>query len=152
MSDELDVIIVDDDPDICDLMTKNVRGFYKWGEIFSFTDVDEAVSYCLSREPGVGIFIIDVYLGGKSGFFFLDTIEEKFPAAREDTIIITGNASNDVVNMCISSEVNYLLEKPIRSYALQLAIRAIVMKYLKFAKRMLQDPAFARKCKEFSQV
>ena len=152
MSDELDVIIVDDDPGICDLMTKIVGGFYKWGEIFSFTDFDEAVSYCLSREPGVGIFIIDVYLGGKSGFFFLDTIEEKFPAAREDTIIITGNASNDVVNMCISSEVHYLLEKPIRPYALQLAIRAIVIKYLKFAKRMLQDPAFARKCKELSQV
>ena len=149
MSDELDVFIVDDDPSICDLMTSIVEGFFKWGEIFSFTDIDDAISYCLNRDPGIGIFILDVYLGGKSGFYFLDAIEEKFPAAREDTIIITGNASNEVVNSCISSEVHYLLEKPIRPYALQLAIRAIVTKYLKFAKRLMKDPAFAKKCREF---
>jgi response regulator of citrate/malate metabolism len=149
MSNELDVFIVDDEPSICDLMTRIVEGFFKWGEIFSFTDIDDAISYCRNRDPGIGIFILDVYLGGKSGFYFLDAIEETFPAAREDTIIITGNASNEVVNRCISSEVHYLLEKPIRPYALQLAIRAIVTKYLKFAKRLMKDPAFAKKCREF---
>ena len=76
-------------------------------------------------------------------FYFLDTIEEKFPTAHEDAIIITGNASDDIVNMCVASNVYYLLEKPIRSYALQLAVRSIVSKYLKFSKKLLQDPIFA---------
>ena len=144
MSDELDVFIVDDDPDVCGALTEIVASFYQWGEIISFTDVDEAIAYCLSRDIGVGIFILDVYLEGQSGFNFLDSIRPKFPAAHEDTIIITGNASDDIVNKCIASDVNYLLEKPIRHYALKLSVRAIVMKYVKFAKRLLQDPVFAK--------
>jgi len=143
MSDELDVIIVDDDPSVCEVLTEMIKGFYTWGNVISFTDVDKAISYCLNREVGVGIFVIDVFLGGKNGFCFLDSIKAKFPAAHEDSIIITGSASDDVVNMCISSDVNYLLEKPIKPYALQLSVRSIVMKYLTFARRLLRDPAFA---------
>ncbi len=143
MSDELDVIVVDDDPSVCEVTSEIIKTFYTWGKVLSFTDVDEAISYCLNREIGVGIFVVDVFLGRKSGFDFLEAIEEKFPVVYEDAIIITGNANDDIVNMCISSDVTYLLEKPIRPYALQLAIRAIVMKYLAFAKRLLRDPAFA---------
>jgi len=149
MSEELDVIIVDDDPSVCEVLSDIIKKFYTWGNVISFTDVDEAISYCLSLEIGVGIFVIDVFLGGKSGFCFLDSIKDKFPAAHEDSVIITGSASDDVVNMCISSEVNYLLEKPIRPYALQLAVRAIVTKYLTFARRLLRDPAFAANVTKF---
>ena len=143
MTDGLDVIIVDDDSNVCEIVTEIVQTFYTWGDIKAFTDVDAASSYCLNREVGVAIFIVDVFLGGKSGFYFLDTIEETFPTAHEDSIIITGNASDDVVNMCVASNVNYLLEKPVRAFALQLAVRSIVTKYLKFSKMLLKDPAFA---------
>jgi AmiR/NasT family two-component response regulator len=57
--------------------------------------------------------------------------------------MITGNANDDVVDMCVASGVNHLLEKPVRPYALQLAVRAIVSKYLKFAKLLLNDQEFA---------
>lgn len=149
MSDELDVIIVDDDPSVCEVISELIKSFYTWGDVISFTDVDKAISYCLSREVGVGIFVIDVFLGGKSGFCFLDSIKAKFPAAAEDSIVITGSASDDVVNMCISSDVTYLLEKPIKPYALQLAVRSIVTKYLTFARRLLRDPAFAANVSKF---
>jgi hypothetical protein len=69
--------------------------------------------------------------------------------AHEDTIMITGFASDDVVNTCIASDINYLLEKPIRPYALQLAIRAIVNKYIQFAKKLLADPDFAGNVSKF---
>lgn len=147
MSKELDVIIVDDDPNICIVISNIIKSFYIWGEVVSFTDIDEAIAYCMSRDMGVAVFVLDIYLGEKSGFDFLDQIVEKFPSAREDTIIITGNASNEVVNQCISSDVTYLLEKPIRSYALQLAVRAIVMKYVKFAQRLFRNPTFAARVK-----
>ena len=143
MPDGLDVIIVDDDPEICEALTKIVQRFYTWGEVVPFSDVDKAVEYCLARETGLAIFIVDIFLGGKSGFFFLDMISEKFPTAHEDSILITGNANDDVVDMCVASDVNHLLEKPVRPYALQLAVRSITSKYLKFAKKLLQDPAFA---------
>ena len=143
MSDGLDLIIIDDDPDVCNLMSSIVNSFYTWGDVIAFVDVREALSYCQGCDIGVGIFIIDVFLGGQSGFDFLKKIEEKFPSIYEDTIIITGNASDEVVNRCIVSNVNYLLEKPIMPYALQLAVRSIAMKYLTFAKRLLKDPVFA---------
>ena len=143
MPDSLDVIIVDDDPIVCEVISKTIQNFYTWGDVIAYTDTDEAMAYCLKKGTGVAIFVLDVFLGNRTGFSFLEAIMEKFPMAHEDTIIITGNASDDVVNMCIASDISYLLEKPIRPYALQLAVRAIVTKYIKFAKRLLQDPEFA---------
>ncbi len=143
MSEGLDVIVVDDEPEVCDLLKRIIKRFYVWGEVISFTNVDDALEFCLARDLRFAIFVLDVFLGDTSGFRFLDTIEEKFPTAPEDTIIITGHASDDVVDMCVASDVNYLLEKPIRPHALQLAVRAIVSKYMKFTKKILEDPSFA---------
>jgi DNA-binding NtrC family response regulator len=149
MPEGLDVIIVDDDPDICELVAATIKRFYTWGKVISFTDVEAATAYCLDRDIGVAIFVVDVFLGGASGFFFLDAIENRFPTAHSDTIIITGNASDDIVDMCVASDVYHLLEKPIKPYALQLAVRAIAEKYLKFAKRLFKDPQFARSVLNF---
>ncbi|MGD8883819.1 MAG: response regulator [Desulfobacterales bacterium] len=143
MSDGLDVIVVDDDQGICEVISELVESFYSWGNVISFSNADSAIDYCLKRDIGVAIFVVDVFLGGLSGFYFLDAIETKFPTAHEDAIIISGNASDDVVNMCLASRVNYLLEKPIKPYALQLAVRAITGKYLNFAKKLLQDSTYA---------
>ena len=143
MSGGLDLIILDDDSSVCNIISDIVKSFYTWGDVISFVDVDEALSYCQGCDIGVGIFIIDVFLGGQSGFDFIKKIEEKFPSIYEDAIIITGNADDEMVNKCISSNVNYLLEKPIMPYALQLAVRSIAMKYMTFAKRLLRDPVFA---------
>lgn len=87
MPEGLDVIIVDDDPDVCEILTEIVKRFYTWGDVISFTNADKAAAYCLGRDSGVAIFIVDIFLGGKSGFFFLDMISEKFPSAHEDTIV-----------------------------------------------------------------
>ena len=143
MTQGLDVIIVDDDPSVVEVISAIVRSFYTWGDVHRFSDVNMAIAYCLERDVGMAIFIVDVYLGDRSGFDFLDAIEATFPTAHEDAIVISGNASDDVVNACIAADVNYLLEKPIKPYALQLAIRAITGKYLDFAKKLLRDPAFA---------
>ena len=111
--------------------------------------MDEAISYCRSRETSIAIFIVDVYLEGKSGFLFQDSINDKFTTANEDTVIISGKASDDIVNMCVASNVNYLLEKPIKPFALQMSVRAIVGKYLQFAKRLMEDSSFAENVARF---
>ena len=139
----LDIIIVDNNPYICQTLKDIITEFYKFGEIISFTDVNEAMSYCLSKDIGIAILIVDVFLKTKTGFQFLNDIEETFPSAHEDSIMITGYASDDVVNTCVASGIKYLLEKPIDKYTLQLSIRTIVEKYLKFAKKLMKDPEFA---------
>ncbi len=143
MSEGLDVIVVDDDKNLCTVTAETIKRFYTWGDVVTFNKVDEAIAYCLSRETSIAIFVLDVFLGEQSGFAFLDAIKTKFTSAPEDTIIMTGHASEDVVNMCVASDVPHLLEKPIKSYELQLAIRAIVAKYMKFARKVLHDPEFA---------
>lgn len=149
MSDSLDVIIVDDDQLVCSLIAEIIERFYSWGKVYAFTDIAEALSFCQTRETGVAVFVLDVFLGDGTGFTFLDAIANKFPMAYEDTIIITGNASDDVVNMCVASDINHLIEKPIRPYTLQLAIRAIVSKYIRFAKRLLRDSDLAESVARF---
>ncbi len=143
MSDGLDVIIVDDDPDICNILAQIVNRFYTWGNVFVFSDVNEATFYCLNRERNIAIFIVDVFHTEKSGFFFLDEISEKFSSVYDDTIMITGKASDQIVDMCVASNINHLLEKPIRESALQLAVRAIVSKYTRFASRLLNNSDFS---------
>ena len=149
MSDSLDVIIVDDDPAVCEVVAKIITRFYTWGQVLTFTRSQEAVAFCRSQKNSVAIFVLDVFMGEETGFGFLEAVIDKFPLAYQDTIIVTGNASDDVVNMCIASDITYLIEKPIRPYALQLAVRAIVAKYIKFAKKILRDPALAESIAAF---
>jgi response regulator of citrate/malate metabolism len=143
MSDGLDILIIDDEKEVCDVLSSHIEKFYTWGDITTCTDVERAVSYCRSRPGSIMIFVLDVFVGDSNGFLFLDAIADKYPNAYHDTIMITGNANDDVVDMCVASGVNHLLEKPVRPYALQLAVRSIVSKYLKFAKMLLNDPEFA---------
>jgi len=149
LSNGLNLIIVDDDPEVCEVITEIIQGFYTWGDVLAFTNAEEATSYCLNQETGVAIFVLDVFLEEGTAFTFLDSISDKFPMAYEDSIIITGKASDDVVNICIASDITYLLEKPIRTYALQQAVRAIVSKYMKFAKKLLADPVLAESIQNF---
>jgi CheY-like chemotaxis protein len=139
----LDLIIVDDDPAVCEVVSHMIRRFYTWGEVRPFTSAEKAIQYCLKQKYGVAIFILDIMMGKETGFDLLDAISEKYPMAYEDTIIITGNASDEVVQMCVSLDITYLIEKPIRLHTLQMAVRSIVAKYTKFAKRVMMDPALA---------
>ena len=143
MSNGLNVIIVDDDPNVCEIILKTIKRFYTWGQVLAFDNAEEAEAYSRGIDSGVAIFVLDVFMGDTTGFIFLDNIVDKFPMAHEDTVIVSGKASDDVVNMCVASNINHLLEKPVKAYALQLAIMAIVNKYIRFAKRLLVDPDFA---------
>jgi CheY-like chemotaxis protein len=144
MADGLDVVVLDDDPGISQVIKELIESFYSWGKVVAFSDAEKAIQWCLKRDVGLSIFVVDVFLKGMSGFSFLESIEPKFPSAHQDAIVISGRASDDVVDMCLASNVTYLLEKPIRPYALQLAVRAVTAKYLDFAKRLLRDPTLAR--------
>lgn len=143
MSNGLDVIIVDDDSDVCEITANIINQFYVWGEVYVFADVEEAIEYCLIREGSIAVFAVDVFMNETTGFMFLDRISEKYPSVYEDSIMITGDANEEVVNTCVATGINHLLEKPVRPYALQLAIRSIVSRYLNFSRKLLDEPEFA---------
>jgi len=140
----LDVVVLDDDPQVCELLAHMVRGFHTEGEVYAFTDYLEARTFCFNRSSTVAIFLLDAYLGPYTAFDFIQALAVHYPMAAEDTVIITGRASDDVVERCMELGINHLLEKPIRHYALKLAIRSIAGKYLRFAPRLSKDQSFAR--------
>jgi DNA-binding NarL/FixJ family response regulator len=143
MSKGLDVIIVDDDAEVLEITAAIVNRFYVWGDVFVFTSADDALEYCRLRETGIAVFIVDVFIGDRTGFIFLDALADTYPSIYEDTVMMTGDANDDVVNACVASGIHHLLEKPVRPYALQLAVRAIASRYISFSRRLLENPDFA---------
>lgn len=146
MSDGLDLFIIDDEPEVCEATADIINRFYTWGDVYVFTDDEEAAIYLMNRSTGIAVFVVDVFLKDKSGFMFLDTLSKKYTSIHDDTIVITGNSSDDVVDMCVAAGINHLLEKPIRPYALQFSVRAIASKYMKFADKLLNNKSFSREC------
>ncbi|MGD8562216.1 MAG: response regulator [Desulfarculaceae bacterium] len=130
----LDVVILDDDEQVCQMLKAMVESFYTEGEIHAFTDFLQARTFCFDRDRSLAIFVLDVFLGEHSGFDFLEAVSLHYPMAAQDTVIITGSASEEVVEKCMDSGVNYLLEKPVKRYAFQFALRAIASKYLAMAQ------------------
>ncbi len=139
----LDVVVLDDEPRVCEVMTEILRGFYTWGSIHSFADPYQAKEHCMAAPTSLAVFVVDVYLNGLTAFDFLGSLGAKYPMAFQDAIIVTGKASEEVVEMCMRQEVAFLLEKPVEIYALRFAVRSIVSRYQKFARRIMKDPAFA---------
>ena len=76
----------------------------------------------------------------------MDSINHKFKTIHDDTVMVTGNANKDVVDMCVAAGINHLLEKPMRPYVLQLAVRSIASKYMTFANRLLNNREFLSEC------
>jgi len=136
----LDIIILDNETIICESISNILRSFYTWGNIHSFTEINEAISYVFVRDVCLGIYIIDVFLEESNGFQFLDAIKTKNPMIYSDTVMITAYASDDVVDMCLASGINYLLEKPINPYELQFTIRSLIEKYVKLAMELNKIP------------
>jgi response regulator of citrate/malate metabolism len=140
----LDVIVLDDDPQVREVLGAMVATFYTQGQVYGFSDYLEARTFCFQRGETPAIFLLDAFLGKYTAFDFIESMAVHYPMAAEDTVIITGLASDQVVERCLALGVNHLLEKPIKPYALQLAVRSIASKYLRFAPRLSQDRAFAR--------
>lgn len=142
--DGLDVVIIDDNPRVCEIVAHTINRFYTWGNVFVFSDEEEAIFYCMNREPNLAIFIVNAFLNRKSGFNLLDILSQKYPSIYEDAIITTTEANDEIVDTCIASNISYLLEIPIQPHLVQFAVRAIVSKYVKFAERLINDPDFTQ--------
>ncbi len=141
---ELDLIILDDEPQVAEILGRMAQRFYTWGKVHIFDDYLTARTFCFNRGASLGLFVLDVFLKNHSAFDFIEAVRLHYPMAAEDTIVITGRADEDVVENCLVAGVSCLLEKPVRPYALQFAVRTLVSKYVNFAPRLLSDSALSR--------
>lgn len=137
---EFEVIFVDDDREICNLMKEyfNRLGL-RYFKIFS--DVHEAVEYCLSQDLGIAIFIVDYNLSGQTGLFFLDQVRSKFPNAYLDAIILSGHCGAHFNDLCSSAGVKHVLRKPTNLDELSNTILSIAKKYEPYLDFLRQVPS-----------
>ena len=90
MSAGLDVIILDDEKNIADHLGELTESFYSWGNVYAFSDILEARTFCFNRDSSLAIFVLDMFLGGQTAFDFIEAVTIHYPMAAEDSIIITG--------------------------------------------------------------
>ncbi|PKN33794.1 MAG: hypothetical protein CVU61_11805 [Deltaproteobacteria bacterium HGW-Deltaproteobacteria-19] len=67
----------------------------------------------------------------------------------DDAGVCIGSAG-DIVNMCLVAGIDSLLEKPIRPFVLEPAVRAIVSKYLHVTGKLSLNPDFAESVRKFT--
>lgn len=151
MATGLDIIVVDDDPQVCEVLARMIAKFHPSGQVHAFSDFLEARTFCFNRGSSVAIFVLDAYLGERTAFDLIEALGVHYPMAAADTVIVTGRASQEMVRRCLDLGVSHLLEKPVRQYALQLAIQSIAAKYLRFAPQLLSDSSFARQVGELTR-
>ena len=123
MEKKLSILLVDDEAIVGNRLKPALT---KIGyDVEAFEDPKDAMLRLDEKE--FDIVITDIMMSEVNGIQLLEFVQSK--NERTKVIMITGYASEDVVNRCVASDVHHLLEKPIEPYALQLALRAIVAKY-----------------------
>ncbi len=136
----LDVVILDDNQVVAEMLQEMVKRFYTWGQVHAFTSLNRARSFCLEREARVAIFILDVYLENGTGLGFIESLAQEYPLAAEDTVIVAGMATEEIVERCLDLGITHLLEKPVNPFGLELAVRSVVAKYTNFLDILSKDP------------
>ena len=115
MVESLDVIIIDDDPAVCDVIAMMIKLFYTWGQVYAFTRTEEAISFCRKQKSSVAIFVLDVFLDDETGFE--DVWEENKYSEWIDKLIIYLSSlltPHGTLVFHISSENSFIAESILR--------------------------------------
>ena len=102
------ILVVDDDKDIVDSLTKILkRQDY---EVETASDGEEAIVKV--RETNPDIILLDLVMPKKNGFETLKDIRQQFKDRWRPIIIISAKIELDSVKQCYSCEADHYLTKP----------------------------------------
>lgn len=116
MPDLLKILIVDDEPEACELlkfMLQNDKGIEIVG---TAGDVDQAVSLLHSENPH--LVLLDIQMPGKDGFHFIEEVQE---SGQEPGIIFVTAYEHYAIQAIRNSVFDYIM-KPVRQEELNSAI------------------------------
>ena len=140
------ILMIDDDPEFVDATSNllDAKGY----EVVSAPNGKEGLEKAQKNKPN--LILLDVMMTTKSEGFDVAREMHKDKSLRNTPVIMITGVRKEM-NLPFGFEpdetwlpVERVLEKPVKPYALQLAVRAIAEKYLNFAKKLFQDPDFAR--------
>jgi len=100
------VVVIDDEPDMCKILTKilNIEGYH----VNSFTDPGKAMEYVEKYQPDV--VLTDIRMPERSGMDILKEVKEKFPGV--SVIIMTAYASIEGAIQAMKEGAFHYVTKP----------------------------------------
>jgi len=106
---KLKVMVLEDDPDTNDLMSRTLRNFF--AEVYPALDGETALELYNKYQPD--IIFVDIILPGKDGLEIAREIREKNPKQ----MIVVVSASDDMGNIseAVKIGVNNFIRKPINT-------------------------------------
>ncbi len=116
------VLIVDDDPNIIDMLESYLK-FQKKYEVFKASNALDAFAV-LDQAVDVDVVFVDINMPGMTGIEFVERLK-----ARDRTIvsaIITGEPSMDVIVRAMRSGASDFLSKPFKFDQLQVALERLI--------------------------
>jgi len=141
------VLFVDDDPNILEAFTRNLRDFY---DIDTAQEGYEALAKLNNQEPFL-VIVSDLRMPGMNGVVFLSKVKEKSPDSIR--MMLTGNADTEaaidsvnkgnifrfLVKPCSIEILKRALDDGIRQYNLVMAERELLEKTLLGSIKMLTE-------------
>lgn len=114
------VLLIDDEPEVRDLLSILLRKFPDLEVVGQAADVDEAISLTLDKRPD--LILLDIQMPDKDGFVYLDELKELrlYPG-----IIFVTAYENYAIRAIKNAAIDYLL-KPIRKEELFAAIERFI--------------------------
>ena len=129
MHDGLDVIIVDDDPGVCQVISEIIKSFYVWGDVFTFTDVDDASDGTEAleklREKRYGLVISDWNMEPMTGYELLKEVRADEELNRTPFIMITAESNTENVIAAKKAGVSNYIVEPSNAGTLKAKIAAV---------------------------
>ncbi|MFW6159412.1 MAG: response regulator, partial [Planctomycetota bacterium] len=103
------VLVVDDEPAVCDIM---VRGLRREGHDAYAAETAEEAEDALAEHPDIPLVLADIRLPGRSGLQLLQAIKARNPEV--EVALMTGYAGVDSAAEAVDAHAFAYLRKPVR--------------------------------------
>lgn len=107
-NDKLNVLIVDDEPSVCELLSGLLSTSER--EVSTHDNPSDALRFI--EEHPVDVAFLDLMLPGMTGFDLAERIKNKHPSSR--VVICTGYHADDYMTRAREARVEGVLQKPFK--------------------------------------
>jgi len=105
-----DVLIVDDDTDLCDILKSYCKSIGRFRNILIANDGKNASAKM--RNQKFALILLDVNMPKKTGMDLLREVDDQSINSKNDIMIVSGALDKTVVEKGIASGIKHFLPKP----------------------------------------
>lgn len=112
MSETIKILLIDDDPKICDLLAAFLKLGTKGTQLVCASDTTQA-TFKLENDD-FNLLIIDKNLPTRSGLEFISQLRKMPKYSRMKIILLSGSLTNSDVLFCVENKVSDIIVKPFK--------------------------------------